>query len=97
MQPIISPEYSWEYVTASKAVEKGHCELIYARLVVTAGSTNSALYDGTDTNGKKITDLKDAAITDLEFSPPVPVYCDRGIYVAVGTSVSGILVIWRTL
>jgi len=92
-----SKEYSWEYVTADKVVESGPCELLYARLVCSASTTDSAIYSGTNTSGRKITDLKVAVVTDQEFRPPVPVYCDAGFYVDVGTSVSGILVQWRKL
>lgn len=92
-----SKEYSWRYVTADTCVEKGACELVYALLVPSASTTDSALYKGTDANGVKICDLKVAVVTDLEFSPPVPVYCDGGLFVDVGTSVTGIFVMWRKL
>jgi hypothetical protein len=92
-----SIEYSNRYVTADVIVEKGPCELVYAYLVPSAGTTDSAIYDGVNTNGKKIVDLKVAVVTGHEFKPPVPVYCQQGIYVDVGTSVSGIFVQWRKL
>jgi hypothetical protein len=96
-ETVASKEYSWEYVTADRCVQVGECELVYARLVPSASTTDSALYDGTGTSGKKITDLKVAVVTDLEFKPPIPIHCGTGIYVDIGTSVSGVLVVWRKL
>ncbi len=92
-----SKDYSWEYVTADKLLHTGACELLYARLVCSASTTDSAIYDGTSTSGKKITDLKVAVVTDQEFKPANPIYCGTGLFVDVGTSVSGILVQWRKL
>lgn len=73
------------------------CELIAAYLVVSAASIDSAIYNGADTSGDKILALESAAITNLPFEPPVPIYCSKGLFVDVGTSVTGILVIWRNL
>jgi hypothetical protein len=92
-----SQDYSWAYVTSSRCLNKGPCELVCAYLVVSAASTDSALYDGTDTNGAKIVDLKSAAVTGHPFKPKEPVYCAKGLYVTVGTTVSGIFVQWRVL
>jgi hypothetical protein len=82
----------WAYVTADRRLADKPCWLHWAYLVVSSASTNSALYDGEDTNGNKITDLKSAAVTGHEFKPPQPLFCRQGLYVDVGTNVSGILV-----
>lgn len=92
-----SKECSWAYVTGDQLLAKNECELIYAYLVCSAATTDSALYDGEDTTGTKIIDFKSAAVTGHEFSPPVPVYCRKGLYVDIGTSVSGIFIQWRNL
>ncbi len=92
-----SKEYSWAYVIADQCLREGECELLYAYLVVSAASTDSAIYDGRNTRGKKIADLKSAAITGHPFKPKEPIYCSTGLYVDVGTSVSGIFVQWRNL
>lgn len=92
-----SKDYSWDYVTGDRCVRTGPCELVSAYLVPSAGTTDSALYDGTDSKGKKIADLKEAAISGHPFSPLIPIYCAKGLFVDVGTSVSGILVQWRNL
>ena len=84
-----------KYVTADELLAQGPCWLHYAYLVVSAASTDSALYDGTNTSGRKITDLVSAAVTGHEFRPAKPAYCSRGLYVDVGTNVSGIFVEWE--
>lgn len=97
MDQVNSREYSWAYVAADVCLARGPCELVWAYVVPTAATTDSALYDGTDTQGEKITDLKVADVAGGDFAPPVPVYCDKGLYVDVGTSITGIFVLWKML
>ena len=92
-----SKEYSWAWVISDVCLSHGACELLYAYLVVSAASTDSNLYDGEDATGDLIATLKSAAVTGHTFRPTKPVYCRRGLYVDVGTSVSGIFVQWREL
>lgn len=92
-----SKEYSWAYVTEDRLLTAKDCELIFAYLVPSAATTDSAIYNGENTTGDKIIDFKSAAVTGHPFRPPVPVYCRKGLYVDVGTSVSGIFVMWRNL
>lgn len=92
-----SQKYSWRYCTADQVLSRGPCELLFAYLVVSAGSTDSSLYNGTDTSGEEIIDFKSAAVTGHQFKPKQPVYCSKGLYVDVGTSVTGIFVQWRNL
>lgn len=92
-----SEKYSWAWVTADRLLSTGPCELVSAYLVVSAASTDTHLYDGANTNGDKIVTLESAVATGHLFNPPVPLYCRRGLYVDVGTSVTGVLVQWREL
>ena len=92
-----SKDYSWAWVTGDRKLTDQVSELIAAYLVVSAASTDSAIYNGSDTSGDKILALESAAITNLPFEPPVPIYCSKGLFVDVGTSVTGILVLWRNL
>lgn len=92
-----SKEYSWAYVTVDRLLTNHECELVYAYLVPSGATTNSAIYDGTNTTGTQILDFKSAVVTGHPFKPPVPVYCRSGLYVDVGTSVTGIFVMWRHL
>jgi len=92
-----SKEYSWKWVTADELLSHGACELLFAYLVVSAASTDSYLYHGHNTTGVVIVNLKAATVRGIPFTPKVPVYCPRGLYVDVGTSVTGIFVQWREL
>lgn len=92
-----SKRYSWDFVTTDRVLNSGPCELLFAYLVPSGATTDSALYDGISTSGKRIATLKVSSVDGVAFSPPVPIYCDTGLYVDVGTSVTGILVMWRGL
>tara|TARA_Y100000310_G_scaffold154415_1_gene153984 strand:- start:10513 stop:10815 length:303 start_codon:yes stop_codon:yes gene_type:complete len=92
-----SKELSWEFVTTDKKLSETACELIYAHAVVSAASTDTKLYNGSSANGEKIVDLESAAITGLDFNPPKPVYCHAGLYIDIGTNVTGVFLMWRVL
>ena len=92
-----SKEFSWKLVIADELLSRGPCELLYAHLVPSGATTNSSLYDGQNTLGEKIVTLVEAVVTGLDFRPAQPVYCRRGLYVDVGSSVTGIFVQWREL
>ena len=89
--------YSWAWVTADRLLSTGPCELLFAYLVVSAASTDTHLYDGANTSGDKIVTLEAAAATGHPFKPKEPLYCRRGLYVDIGTNVTGVLVQWREL
>lgn len=89
--------YSWEWVTADKKLSDGPCELIGADLVVSAASTDTHLYNGRNTSGRKVITLESAVVTNMPWNPNAPVYCDGGLYIDIGTSVTGVLVRWRDL
>ena len=92
-----SIEHSWAWVTGDRLLSHGACELLFAYLVVAAASTDSHIYDGENTTGDKIVTLESAAVTGHPFKPPLPIYCRKGLYVDVGTNVTGIFVQWREL
>ena len=92
-----SKEYSWAYATKDQVLSIRACELIYAYLIVSAASTDSALYNGQNTSGTKIVDLKCAVVTGHPFKPKEPIYCSKGLFVDVGTNVTGVFVQWREL
>lgn len=92
-----SKEYSWAWVTEDRLLSHGACELVYACLVPSGATTNSILYDGENTSGEIIVTLKAATVRNIPFSPKVPVYCRRGLYIDIGSSVTGIFVQWREL
>lgn len=91
----MNEKVQWAWVTVDRVLSSGPCELIYAYLVVSAASTDSALYDGVDTAGDKIVALVSATARGHPFSPKEPVPCRKGLFVDVGTNVTGIFVEWR--
>jgi hypothetical protein len=92
-----SKDYSWAWVTADRKLTDRESELVAAYLVCSAASTGSVIYDGSDTGGDKVIGLEGALAITWGFTPPVPIYCRKGIFVDVGTNVTGILVQWRNL
>ncbi len=83
---------AWMWVTRDTLLSDKPCWLHHAYLVVSAASTDSALYDGVSTSGVQIVSLKSAVVTGHEFKPPKPIYCSKGLYVDIGTNVTGIFV-----
>lgn len=101
-----SKEYSRKWVTADELLSHGPCELLYAYAIVTASSVDTHIYNGEDTSGEKVATLgitvygtgtDKHVIPPVEFRPPVPVYCRQGLYVDIGTSVTGVFIMWREL
>lgn len=97
-------EYSWSWATDSRCLSRGPCELIFAYMVTEDATTDSVLYNGQNAEGDEIVELvltnKDASYANIggvPFAPPVPVHCEKGLYVKVGTNTVGIFVQWRNL
>lgn len=95
--PAEAQAVSWELLTSSRLLSRGPCELLFAYLIPSAATTDSYLYDGVNTSGHKITPLVAASATGTPFKPPVPIYCRYGLYLAVGSNVTGVFVMWREL
>lgn len=92
-----SREYSWDFITASRCLERGPCELVSVEVVPSATTTTTVIYDGTDATGKKIIQFNITIVLNWPFRPIVPLRCDKGIYVTVGSDVTGVFVHWRKL
>lgn len=92
-----SKEFSWAWVTVDRVLSHAPCELLYAYLVVSAASTDTHLYDGESASDDKIATLESAVATGHPFQPKESVYCRKGLYVDVGTNVTGVFVQWRDL
>ena len=92
-----SRQFSRQWVTADALLAEKECELVYAYLAPSAASADVSLYDGENTSEDLIATLKSAVITGHEFRPPVPINCRKGLYVDVGSNVTGVLVMWRVL
>lgn len=101
-----SKKYSWAYITTSRLLSRGPCDLLFAGMRPGASGDTVTLYDGENTNGDIVDVLKAGtrAYTGLtyidasrEFKPPQPVYCRRGLYVVLGGSTASVFVQWREL
>lgn len=78
-----------DYCRIMRGVWKPVTEMLYGY----AAPTDTDVFYITPTDYHTVV----AAVTGHPFSPKEPVYCRRGLYVDVGTSVSGIFVQWREL
>lgn len=94
---MLSKDTAWEYVTTDRELQSGHCELVFAEMEPSASGADVTLYDGTNTSGKKIIGLQASTKTNRPFKPKEPLYCDKGLYVDIGSNVTGVLVVWRGL
>lgn len=91
-----SKEYAWKWITASELLCRSACDLVDAHLVPNAAGTATAIfYDGEDTHGRIIISARVSGITHCDLHPNVPIYCRRGLYIAIITNTRGILVQWR--
>lgn len=98
MKEVESKEYSWKWVTDDELLSHGACELLFAFLVSDGtGTCGADLYDGENTTGTRIVRFRLAASATRAFSPKVPVYCRRGLYVGALVYARGIFIQWREL
>lgn len=88
---------AWQWVTADRIVSHEPCELLFAYLVPSAAGADASLYDGYSTGGKLIATLEQAAKTSHPFRPPEPVFCAQGLFADIGTSVTGLFVMYRVI
>jgi hypothetical protein len=92
-----SKEYSWAWVTASRMLTDVPCELVMVSVVPSGTTTDTIVYDGTNTKGDQITQFNITIVLNWDFTPSVPIYCRKGLYVTVGTNVTGVFILWRNL
>lgn len=88
---------SRQWVTAHALLCEKECELLFAYLAPSAATADVTLYDGENITGELIATLKSAAVTGHKFKPPVPIHCRKGLYVYVGSNVTGLFVMWKVL
>lgn len=92
-----SREYSWAWVTADRRLSLGPCELVFALLTAGAGNADVTLYDGENTSGDIILTLEALQHVTQQAHLLVFAYCRRGLYVDIGTNVTGCFIQWREL
>lgn len=85
----------WTRLTASNVVWNGPVRLYGAVLLVSVAGGDVTLYDGVDAvSGRQVLRLEGTADESrpVMFSPPLVL--DLGLYVAVGSNVTEVLVVW---
>jgi len=92
-----SKEYNWQFVTTSQVLSAVPCELVYAEVVPAAQYAATVLYDGVNALGTRIIQFGIAPVLNMPFSPAVPIYCNVGLYIALGGGQTGVFVQWREL
>lgn len=92
-----SKEYSWRWVTASGRLSHGPCELVYVAMYPDAANDSVTIYDGEGIKGEKLVNLFVGLAFPAYFNPPVPAYCNRGLYVDVTQAPKGTFIMWREM
>ena len=87
-----------KWVTASELLTTQPCELIYAQAVSDGGEIkDTIIYDGESTSGEQIINLQKGTEGNVTLSPKEPVKCHKGLYLAIGSSTEGVIILWRNL
>lgn len=93
------PDYaSWRLCTVDQIIQRGPTLLygLILRASVTGGDVT--LYAAQDAiTGAKIATFEGIANESRPLFFPVPIYCDRGLYIDVGSNVDDVLVIFAPL
>jgi len=90
---------TWTRVTTSQKVSKVGCRVVSVILTPDSSSTNAdvTLYDGESTSDPALFTLRSGAgVThQLNFTPPLD--CQRGLYVAIGSNVTEVVIQWEPM
>lgn len=92
-----SREYSWRWITASRLLSHGPCELVGITQTSADGVSDVTFYDGESTSGDQIFTLEALQNRSCVVNFTTPIYCRRGLYVDFGSNLTGVLVQWRQL
>jgi hypothetical protein len=92
-----SKEYSWAWITDDSLLSHGPCELVYFECWPSNTNMSVYVYDGESAVGEVIVKVFSATKRNYRFSPKVPVYCRRGLYVNFDEKIGGMFVQWREL
>ena len=87
---------SWTKLEGS-AVMSDQPTFVYGLIVTgsSAGAT-ATMYNGQDpTSGDAVAEVKVAANLSWQITFPLPLYCNRGVYVDFGAGIDSVTVIWR--
>lgn len=92
-----SKEYSWAWVTEDRLLSRGPCELVSAIGTSSSGTGTFNIYNGESVGGNLVARVEVDTGHSSGLVPPVPVYCNRGLFIDVYEKCHGILVQWREL
>jgi len=87
--------HSWKWITGSELLSIRPCILIFMALTAAAAVADVTAYDGHNTNGEIILTMETSANQTRQVNFIEHIYCKRGLYVAIGTAVTGVLVVWH--
>lgn len=90
-------EYSWKWVTASELLSLRPCELCNIILSCEGGACHAVAYDGHNTSGKVIMNIKSLEKRAQQIPLHDHIYCNNGLYVYLDDDVRGLFVQWREI
>jgi len=89
--------HQWRWVTASALITDKPCVLVFCALTASGNTADITLYDGEDTNGDIICVMETTANQTRQVNFAEHIYCKTGLYVGIGSNVTGILIVWHPL
>jgi len=86
--------YSWKWVTASELLSRRPCELCSIVLSCEGGACNAIIYNGQNSNGRVLMNIKSLEKRAQQIPLHDHVYCADGLYVYLDDDVRGLFVQW---
>lgn len=88
---------AWRWVTADEKLSPGPCELLAVYATAAAAVGSLTMRHGTNDKGGVIVILEANTNVTEHFQPPEPVPCETGLFVDMGSNITGAFVQWREL
>lgn len=88
--------FIWERIRASQRIYGGPVE--FGGLIVAAdgvGTADATVYDGFDAGGRQFATFRTPVSRTEGHGPPVTAKFDQGLFVAVGSNVEEVVVLYR--
>ena len=92
-----SKEYSWVSLLAAGRICDQPCELLHVYVRPTAANSELIVYNGNDASGQVVVDMFSTTFDGYSFTPPEPVYCDKGLAVVFTAQVTRVFVQFRLI
>jgi len=85
----------WKWCTVDQLVSPGPCFLLGIMLTASsAGAATATIRNGHNTGGEIVCVVGASASWTVTFPPQSPIYLDKGLFVDVGSNVTGVLVMY---